>query len=79
MTDTHYVPTNIPSGHYILSWRWDTEQGPQIWSQCSDVYIIDEYETLSPTPEVITAPTPNVLVPGCYDVDFASVSTIYTV
>jgi hypothetical protein len=26
-------------GHYVLSWRWDSEQTPQVWTNCADVYI----------------------------------------
>jgi hypothetical protein len=29
----------VPAGDYILSWRWDVEQGNQIWSSCSDITI----------------------------------------
>lgn len=31
---------NVPAGEYVLSFRWDCEQTPQIWSQCSDVTIV---------------------------------------
>lgn len=32
----------VPSkpGKYVLSWRWDTEQSPQVWGQCADVTIV---------------------------------------
>jgi len=30
----------LPIGDYVLSFRWDCEQTPQIWSQCADVRII---------------------------------------
>lgn len=26
-------------GHYVLSWRWDCEQTPQVWNSCSDIII----------------------------------------
>lgn len=31
----------VPStaGEFVLRWRWDTEQNPQIWSHCADVVI----------------------------------------
>jgi len=32
------VPNLLP-GRYVLSFRWDCEQTPQIWSQCSDIEI----------------------------------------
>lgn len=30
---------NLQPGKYVLSFRWDCEQTPQIWSQCSDIEI----------------------------------------
>jgi len=27
-------------GRYVLSWRWDSEEGPQIWSNCALVDIV---------------------------------------
>ena len=37
--DEVLVPSHLPAGEYIMSWRWDVEQGPQIWSSCADVTI----------------------------------------
>lgn len=37
--DTVRVP-QVPAGDYVVSFRWDCEQTPQIWSQCSDVTIV---------------------------------------
>lgn len=31
---------DVPAGEYVVSFRWDCEQTPQIWSQCSDVTIV---------------------------------------
>ena len=28
------------TGDYVLRWRWDQEQTPQIWSHCADVTIV---------------------------------------
>eukprot|EP00729_Bicosta_minor_P025747 gene25747-35030_t len=28
------------TGEYVLRWRWDTEQNPQIWTHCADVTIV---------------------------------------
>jgi len=36
--DKVIVP-KVPSGEYVLSWRWDAEQTKQVWSHCSDVTI----------------------------------------
>jgi len=42
MMDFHIVhlvkiPANLPLGDYVLSFRWDCEQTPQIWMQCADI------------------------------------------
>ena len=29
-----------PPGGFVLRWRWDTEQNPQIWTHCADVTIV---------------------------------------
>jgi len=28
------------TGDFVLRWRWDTEQNPQIWTNCADVSIV---------------------------------------
>jgi hypothetical protein len=28
------------TGDFVLRWRWDTEQNPQIWTHCADVTIV---------------------------------------
>lgn len=33
------VPNDLPSGDYLLSWRWDCEQSAQVWQNCADVRI----------------------------------------
>jgi len=40
--DRLQVPKNLASGNYVLSWRWDVEQGSQIWTTCADIEIVDE-------------------------------------
>ena len=37
--DTVKVPTHLPEGDYVLSWRWDTK-APQIWVSCSNVKLV---------------------------------------
>jgi len=37
--DEVHVPQVHP-GDYVVRWRWDCEQSPQIWSGCGDVTII---------------------------------------
>lgn len=33
------IPENLSPGDYLLSFRWDVEQTPQIWTNCADVTI----------------------------------------
>jgi len=39
MVDKVKVPTDIPKGQYILSWRWDCEETPQVWNSCADITV----------------------------------------
>jgi hypothetical protein len=39
--DRLQVPADLPDGHYVLSWRWDCEQGAQVWTTCGDIEIVD--------------------------------------
>lgn len=41
IVDKVVVPTHIAPGDYLLSWRWDSEQSPQVWQNCADVQIVD--------------------------------------
>jgi len=40
IVDRLRIPATIPQGDYVLGWRWDCEQTPQVWSSCSDVTIV---------------------------------------
>ena len=40
ITDRVYAPTE--PGDYILQWRWDNEQTPQIWTTCADIQVVPE-------------------------------------
>ena len=33
------VPPHLAPGDYVLSWRWDVEELPQVWSNCADVRL----------------------------------------
>ena len=33
------IPADLPTGDYVLGWRWDCEESNQIWQSCSDVHI----------------------------------------
>jgi hypothetical protein len=39
IVDLVEIPADLPPGDYVLSFRWDCEQTPQIWAQCADVTI----------------------------------------
>ena len=40
MVDQLMVPTHIEPGEYILSWRWDCEETPQVWNSCADLTLV---------------------------------------
>ena len=37
IVDTVKTPTT--PGEYVLRWRWDTEQNPQVWTNCADIVV----------------------------------------
>jgi len=39
MVDKLKVPEHLPAGEYVLSWRWDCEETPQVWNSCADLTI----------------------------------------
>lgn len=39
IVDKVEIPEDLESGEYVLSFRWDTEQGKQVWNSCSSVYV----------------------------------------
>jgi len=50
-------------GDYVLQWRWDCEQTPQVWNSCADISIHTQLPPY-PTPAPTFAPTP-VTHGGC--------------
>ena len=40
IVDQLQVPLNISSGHYVLSFRYDAEQTPQVWNTCANVELL---------------------------------------
>jgi hypothetical protein len=34
------VPKVPAPGEYVVRWRWDCEQSPQIWSGCGDITAV---------------------------------------
>merc|ERR1712232_645023 len=39
IVDKIQLPRGLALGDYVLSFRWDCEQNPQIWSTCADIRI----------------------------------------
>merc|ERR1712061_669349 len=37
--DLVQVPEDLTPGDYVLSWRHDSEQTPQVWATCADVTV----------------------------------------
>lgn len=40
IVDYVVIPADLPSGDYVLGWRWDCEESNQIWQSCSDITIV---------------------------------------
>ena len=36
------VPETLESGDYVLSFRWDCEESPQIWNACANIKIVEK-------------------------------------
>jgi len=34
------VPASLEPGHYILSFRWDAQNSPQVWNSCANINIV---------------------------------------
>jgi len=55
IVDLVEVP-NVTAGGYTVSWRWDTEINPQVWTNCADVTIVNDGPTPTTTPTPTTDP-----------------------
>lgn len=40
IVDKVLVPSDLPPGDYLVSWRWDCEQTHQIWQNCADIRVV---------------------------------------
>lgn len=40
VVDKLQLPADLPLGDYVLSFRIDCEQTPQVWNQCADIRIV---------------------------------------
>ena len=34
------VPESFEPGEYVLSFRWDSQQTPQVWNSCANIEIV---------------------------------------
>ena len=34
------VPASLEPGRYVLSFRWDTQNTPQVWNSCANINIV---------------------------------------
>ena len=39
LVDRVKIPDALEPGEYVVSWRWDCEQTPQVWNSCADVTV----------------------------------------
>jgi len=61
------VPADLTPGDYLLSFRWESEQTPQIWANCADITITATGPSPSPPPApapVPPSPQPPAPAPG---------------
>ena len=42
IVDKVRVPAELPAGDYLLSFRYDAEQTPQVWANCADVTVTSQ-------------------------------------
>jgi len=35
-----HVRVNLAPGEWVIQWRWDSEQTPQVWNSCGDVTVV---------------------------------------
>jgi hypothetical protein len=40
IVDMLKLPQDLPTGDYVLSFRWDVEDGGQVWAQCANVAVM---------------------------------------
>jgi len=41
LVDRLILPAELLAGDYLVSWRWDCEENPQIWTNCGDVTLVE--------------------------------------
>ena len=43
ISDKVVIPQDIKPGRYVVSWRWDCEETAQVWQNCADVNILENW------------------------------------
>merc|ERR1712129_387413 len=43
--DQLQVPKHLALGDYVLSFRWDCEQTPQVWTTCANILVTEAQQT----------------------------------
>ena len=38
--DLVMIPESLEPGRYVLSFRWDSQNTPQVWNSCANVEIV---------------------------------------
>ena len=33
------VPESLEPGEYVLSFRWDCQESPQVWNSCANIHV----------------------------------------
>ena len=62
LVDRLQVPKDLEEGDYVLGFRWDCEQSPQVWQQCASIRIV---AAESPPPAPQLAPLCGDAAHGC--------------
>ena len=39
IVDKVQIPDDLEAGEYVISFRWDTEQGNQVWNTCATLQL----------------------------------------
>ena len=34
------IPEDLEPGEYVLSFRWDCQQSPQVWNSCANIQVV---------------------------------------
>jgi hypothetical protein len=53
LVDRVILPKDLPAGDYLISWRWDCENTAQVWTNCGDVTLVDEFVMVQALPLIL--------------------------